>query len=136
MPARGFTVIEITVVLALIGTLAALGLFWTRDLFEVSSIEHEEETLVILLTQARSHAFSNKEGTHGVCYDSEEHAYVSEGIRTSISTRVHVEGLPSCSEGGVVFSALSATTTPVSITLTQEGRSVSILVNREGYIEW
>lgn len=136
MLARGFTVIEITVVLALIGMLAVLGLFWTRDLFDVGSLEREQHTLVTLFTHARAYAFSNRAGEHGVCYDHEEHAYVSDGIRTSISTRVSVAGLPSCSEGRVVFSALSATTTPVSITLTQEERSVSIFVHREGFIEW
>lgn len=137
MPGRGFTVIEISVVLALMGMLGVLGLFWTRALFDAGSLEGEQQTLVSLLTRERSYALSNRAGVHRVCYDPEEHAYVTnEDEYTRVGTSITVEGLPACKEGGVVFSALSATTTPISISLTQGERSVTIEVNREGYIEW
>lgn len=137
MPGRGFTVIEISVVVALVGILGVLGLFWSRELFDTGSLESEQQTLVSMLTRARSYAFSNRTGVHGVCYNEAEHAYLTnEDEYMRVSTRIRVEGLPTCEEGGVVFSPLSATTSPVLITLTQEERSVTIWVNREGYIEW
>lgn len=137
MLAKGFTVIEVTVVLALVGMLCALGLFWTRELFDRESLESEQHTLVALITRARSYAFSNRTGVHSVCYDPLHHAYVTEQEeRTRISRSIGVEGLPACAEGGLVFTNLAATATPVSITLSHQERRASVEVNREGYIEW
>lgn len=137
MPGRGFTIIEVSVVIALVGMLALFGLFWSREMFDTGSLEGEQHALVSLLNRARSYAFSNREGVHGVCYDPEEHAYVTEEDEyTRMSRSITVEGLPTCEEGGVVFSALSATSAPALITLSQRERSVTIRVNHEGYIEW
>ena len=145
-PNKGFTVLEITISLALIGVIAALGLFVSTRLFATADIESERSTLVTLLMRARSHALASYGGvSHGACYDANEHAYISftgvydeDGSREemAVGNNTQVAGLPTCADGGLLFSVRSATTTPAMITLTQGTESLDVEVNREGFIDW
>lgn len=142
---NGFTIIEIMISLALVGGVAVLGLFWSRDLFEIEGLEGDTKTLATILMRARNHSLSNLDGVpHGVCYDDEYHLYLSfadtpkdESAETfSLGRNVEIVGLPDCSDGGILFTQLSATTTLTQITLTKEMRSKTIEINQQGLITW
>jgi prepilin-type N-terminal cleavage/methylation domain-containing protein len=140
---RGFTLIEIIVVIAIFTMIMSLGLFMTFDTYRGFSSRSERDTVVSLLTSARSAAMANINQTSwGICYIAPNYitfrgTTCTAGAATNIAVPtgggVAVAGLylP-----GVVFTQLSGTTTATTTTITQNGRTSTITVNYEGTITW
>ena len=122
--ARGFTLIEILVVVAIFTILASLGLFMTMDAYRATSSRSERDIVVSLLEQARSRAMNNYEGTTwGVCYLAPNYEIFSGNDCAAGSSRI-------------IFSQLAGTTTAIDIPITQNGRTDIISINHEGTINW
>lgn len=140
MRAKGFTLVEIVITIALVSIILGLGLFASQELYRRQGLSHEVDALAVLLIRARDYSLTGLENApHGVCLT--EDAFVlfdSPGTieMTSRHAAVRVEGLPGCSDGGIVFSLLSATTTDSVITLTEGERAATIEINREGMVRW
>lgn len=137
---RGFTLIEILLVLAIMSVLLGLGLFATVEGYKGSVSRSEREMVVSLLERARSRAMANvAQSPWGLCYMAPNYllfkggACVTDGSSETLAagSGVEVIGLD-----GVAFAQLSGTTTGANITIKQNGRNEAITINHEGTIVW
>ena|SRR3989344_885912 len=146
---KGFTLIEIIVAVAILVTLLALGLFISLDVYRGYTYRSERATVVALLTRARSHAIANiNQSPWGLCEDAAGGSYILfrgagysasafVGEEVPVAPAGQVTGLPACAPGsGIVFSALSGTTTAATITVQQSTGPATITINDEGTIIW
>jgi prepilin-type N-terminal cleavage/methylation domain-containing protein len=143
---RGFTLIEILIVTAIMTLVAGLGLFMGLDSYRRSQLRNEEGSLVGLLERARNRAMNNfLEMPHGVHFDSSPPEFVLfEGASYAASdpaTREAVSRNAGITVNGftdVVFDELSGDANPASTTISlYDGtRSVTIAINAEGQINW
>ncbi len=141
---RGFTLIEILVVIAIVTMLMALGLFMSLDSYRSSLSRSDRDQVVSLLQKARSRSMANiNQASWGVCYISPNYilfrgsactAGASTNEAIGASNGVSVTGLADVSP--VVFTQLSGTTTSATVVVTQQGKSATININDEGTISW
>jgi len=140
----GFTLIEILIALSIMTAVMLLGVYLGLDALHASYSRSERDTLVSLLTQARSRSMANiDESAWGVCVSGSEYVVFEgsacdEGAATSESTPLgpgaSVSGIPQATP--VIFTAVSGTATPAAITVTQQGRTSAVSINYEGAIIW
>ena len=140
---RGFTLVEIVVVLAIFGLLVGLGLFMSMDAYRGFNFRSERDVVVSELQRARSHAMANRYGkAWGVCYIAPDYivfrgtacvAGASTNELLSAAPSVTITGL---NPPGVVFSQLSGATTATTIQITQDNRTTTVSINHEGTINW
>jgi prepilin-type N-terminal cleavage/methylation domain-containing protein len=138
---RGFTLIEVVIVIALVSVIATFGLLLSMDAYRGFSFRSERDIVVSLLTRARSAAMANMYNTPwGVCISGGTYvvfrgttcAVGGTSEQTPISAGVSVSGLTT----PVVFYQVGGTTTPTTITITQNAKSSNITINYEGAIIW
>jgi prepilin-type N-terminal cleavage/methylation domain-containing protein len=142
---RAFSLIEVLVVLGVFAAVAAFSLFMGIDAIARGSALSERDTLVSLLTSARTAGLANiNERPHGVRIDA-THFTRFEGVSYDSfpSTRKSVPRNAAVSVSGpalpvdIVFSQLAATTTGyATITLTEAPASYTVDINSMGRIEW
>lgn len=145
----GFTLIEIVVALTILITILGLGLFVSLDVYRGYTYRSERATVLALLTRARSHAMANiDQSPWGVCEDPGGGTYKlfrGEGYAASalvdesvpVAPAGQVSGLPPCTSGaGIVFTELTGTTSPATITVQQTGGPQTITINDEGTTFW
>ncbi len=126
---RGFTLVEILVVVAIFTGLAGLGLFMAFNSYGSAASRSERDTVVSLLAKARGRAMNNYYGAAwGVCYLGPNYVIFRDA--------------PPCVAGSptVIFEQLTGKLvpqTPVTITITQPNHPDSIIfINNEGTINW
>ncbi len=150
---KGFTLIEILVVVAIMGLLLSVGLITSFDSYRGYSFRSERAVLVSVLEKARSRAMSNIfETKHGVCYIAPNYIiFRGPSCNPSASTNEIIPGNATISVTGldqsnpIVFNQLSGNlyhvppyfpTEEIQITVTQDNRSSIIKINNEGTINW
>ena len=149
---KGFTLIEIVLVIALLSFLMSMGLFFDTHSYRRFSFTGEQSLLVSLLSRVRSEAMANVDGkAHGLCLTNDSHEYIlfegdfysagnPKNISVSGNKDVSVSASPNtflCSSGqGVVFSQLTGNALPVDIVLSQNNRTSTTSINHEGTIIW
>ena len=155
MNCRGFTLIEILVVIGILGMMLAVGLVMNMQNYSAFARHSEHDVLVSILGSARSRAMAHSyEVPWGVCFDDAAKQYVlfrgetySAAATTNeplpASAGIVVSGMPLCSSGtGVVFAALTGnlvpqlmpTTSEITIVLTQNTETSTITINNAGRI--
>lgn len=144
---RGFTAIEVAIAVGIFSLVIALGLFMSMETYRGTMARSERDEIVSLLSKARSRSMNNISQTRwGFCFDDTAKQYVlfrdtfgtsnesipvgGGAVATSTPTGV------SCSEGGVLFSQLSATTSDIVVHVYEQGRYADIAINHEGRIDW
>lgn len=145
---RGFTLIEIIVVVAILGIIAALGLLMSFESFRGASFRSERDTMVSALQKARSDAMANiKQSPWGVHYDASAHTYTifrGTSYASGASDNAVIDGNPGATVSpsplpDVVFTQLSGTTSGAfSATIAENGHTTNppVSVNYEGTIDW
>lgn len=146
---RGFTLMEMLVVIGLIGVIGAMSMFMDINNFRGSAFRSEVSTLGTSLQTARADSFNNiNQKKHGVAihpggYDG---YVIFEG--DSYATRDTAKDIPIKSSYGVTFSVASPTEVifdqldartidgDITITDPQRGMSATININNEGKISW
>lgn len=144
----GFTLLEILIVIAIIGLIAALGLFISMDVYRGFLHRSERDTIVSLLERARSHAMANIGGSAwGFCALGGNYVvfrgtdYPTGTVETSVATSsALVTNIPYCGPNPgdvIVFAQLSGTTTPATISVQQGAApAATITINDHGTILW
>lgn len=136
---RGFTLIEVLIVLGILVVALSFGLFVGMDAYRATAARSERDALVAVLARARSRALANiDQSSWGVCVDGSEYVLFSgtdcvsgSGERVAISPGSLVTiSVP------VVFSPLAATSSNATVTIKQNGRTDAITINYEGRIDW
>lgn len=137
----GFTLIEIIVVIAIFSALVTLGLFMSMDTLRGTLHRSERDIVVSMLEKARSRALANIYQTPwGVCANAPDYIiFRGTSCTTLLSTNETIPASaanPAIFSAPIVFSQLSATTTGGTVTIVQDGRTSTIIVNHEGAIDW
>lgn len=146
---RGFTLIEIIVVIAIFSILITLGLFMSIDTFRGAFHRSEVDVIVSVLQKARSRAMNNiEQSTWGVCYLAPQYLILKNSSTCdSASAADTFAANPSVAEASkfnntpstfpiVVFSQLSGATAEKSFDVVQDARTSTISINHEGTITW
>lgn len=142
---KGFTFIEVLIVIALIGFLAVMGIIIGLDSFQRYDQRSERDLLVSLLEKARSEAVNNiGEHAHGLHFDPASPAnYVlfrgnifgsapQYDLSVPRNQAVAVSGLTD-----VVFTQLSGTPTVTPVPdIVISGVNSPVTINAEGGINW
>ena len=143
---KGFSLIEVIVVIALFAVIVSLGLLMSFESYRGATFRSERDTMVSALQKARSRAMANiDQAAWGVRYDgSPAYTYTIYKKVGSVSTDVDtIAGSKAAAISpapfSVTFSQLSGTTTGTfSATIVENGRTTSppVSVNYEGAINW
>lgn len=139
----GFTLIELTIVLAVVAIVAALGTVISLEFYRSRILDSERDQLLSILRRARIAAMNNIYGLpHGVYFSSSTYtlfAGKSYGERDASKDEIFPRS-PVVSFAGppeIVFSPLAATSTASSTIVLGDGRTTTTLsVNYEGRISW
>ncbi len=142
--ARGFTLVEVLVVVALVSMVIAGGVAVSLSGISRASIASERAQLVSLLTTTRSRALANIHALPQGIRINENTYVLFEGSSWSASsneTHVSIDRSSSVTVSGaaeVVFIPLSADVVQgdVVLTMSQGSMSHTISVLRSGQIEW
>ncbi|OGG47385.1 hypothetical protein A2671_01025 [Candidatus Kaiserbacteria bacterium RIFCSPHIGHO2_01_FULL_49_13] len=144
--AKGFTVIELLIVLAIATLISSIGLIYGYDTFTRSSVRSQEDTLGRLLQTARARAISNvNQSPHGVHIDPDKYVLFSgltydpldpENEPFPRNSSVIISTDPS-GMNNFVFAQLSGDASPTgTIVLNASGQNYNIVINSEGGIDW
>jgi Tfp pilus assembly protein FimT len=148
---RGFTLVEMLVVIGLLILVASLSLFIDHNNYRTDAFRAEKSMLVTLLQKARADALNNIDRIpHGVAFfppDNPDAYVVFEGVSYAASAPATREAFAAsygitfapASPREIVFAQLSAATAydgDIVISDPQRGLSAAISINREGMIGW
>jgi prepilin-type N-terminal cleavage/methylation domain-containing protein len=141
---RGFTLIEIVIVVAILSMLMGVGLFMSMDSYRGALSRSERDTIVSLLLRARSRSMANIfNSSWGVCYVAPNYMLFRGTVCDPTATtnealpagkNVTITGLAQASP--VVFTQLSGSTVAATVTVVQSGKTSTISINHEGAIIW
>ena len=144
---KGFTLIEIIVVLAILTFIVSFGLIIDLNFFKSNILRAEQSVIVSTLEKARSRSVSNMfESAHGFCYVAPN--YIVFRDRTTClpvgaadevipaNTTIASNPLTTFSPGTIIFSQIAGTTTDATIHITDGLKSADITINNEGTIVW
>lgn len=141
---RGFTLIEILVVVAIIGIIVSLAATADLNTLKGDTFRAEESTIVSMLTLARSRAMNNMfETSHGVCYVAPNYVIFQGSTCDSAASTSELTpaNISIASNGSTIFPAfvfnrLTGNTTNGVIHITDGVKSADIILNNEGTINW
>ncbi|MDO8443050.1 MAG: prepilin-type N-terminal cleavage/methylation domain-containing protein [bacterium] len=140
---RGFTLIEVMIVVGILAGLAGLGLFVSVDLYKSYTFYSERNIVISIIQKARNQSLVNiNESKHGVYLESGRYTifqgenYVS---RNAVYDEI-IEAGPTISRTGlteIVFDQLNGNPNITgNITLSEGLRSSIISIENEGRINW
>jgi prepilin-type N-terminal cleavage/methylation domain-containing protein len=130
--AKGFTLLEVIIVIAIVALIAGMGLVIGYDTLSRSNVHEERDLVATLLASMRAKALANiDESGHILKIEADE--YLVDGKAIARDTSVALSG-----DSEVVFEQLSgnAPACPCTITLTQDSKTQTISINEVGRIEW
>lgn len=137
---KGFTIMEVLVIVGLIAIIALFTSGIDTGAITRSNANSEANTLIELLTRARSLALNNvNENQHGVYVDASSFIlFEGDSYATAVSTQATPRNslISHTGDTEIVFTRLAGSTTPASMTLSANGVSATIDVNAEGRIDW
>lgn len=146
---NGFTLIEVTIVLGLIGVIAAFGVAMSFSSLSSTTVTQERDLFVtLLLRSTRSAAVANlEESSHGVQIDNANDRYILFNGTTYVAGAASNRVIPYTNEaidientGGntVVFEQLSGDVTVGSgtVVISNGTASQEIIIRESGQIDW
>lgn len=141
---RGFTLIEIVLVIAIMGILAAATTPYTVSFYKRFQLDSERNKFVSLLRQARTMSMAGENSQiHGI-YITSSQFIIFEGA--TYATRDSTKDQTFSRESGVTisgsgypefkFNYLTGKTASKSWTLDNTTKNAKVTVNSEGRIDW
>jgi len=153
---KGFTLIEILVVVVIIGLILSMGLITSFDSYRGYTFRSERAVLVSTLEKARSHAINNvclgsgctTGKPHGVHIGPSEYVIFQGATYLTRDTAVdnviaRNSAIQITGPSEVIFDQLTGDLKPqlfptaeIEITITQDNRISTTTINNEGTINW
>ena len=148
----GFTLIEIIISIAILGIIAALGLFISMDFAKGYNFRSEKNVVVSLLQKARGESLNNIDQTrHGVHFQASPLKYIIFECPTAtpqcasytsnsndlvIDPSYNVSITNPSLPFDVIFNQLDGTSNALAIVVDDGTKSYTISINAEGRIDW
>ena len=140
---RGFTLIEILIVIALIGFIISLGNVVNIDFYSREVRLSEQATLISILQKARSDAMNNIHTTsHGVHIDNDTYTFFEgTNYNSNESTNQAIKRNPNITISGlenIVFEQLSGNTENTGTIILEDTNNIEKFINikANGLIDW
>ena len=142
---KGFTFIEIIVVLGIFAILASVGLFVSFDFYRSYAFRSERNIVISILQKARAQALNNiNQEPHGVKFLSNSYVIFQgadyEDLLRDTSFDEAIDAANSVAHSGldeVVFEQLSGDASASGEIILSDGvRTVGISINNEGRTSW
>ena len=141
---RGFTLIEILVVVGIFAILATYALFLSMDFYRRYSFRSERDILVNVLQRTRTRALSNiNASAHGVRIEPGQYTIFQGSYNTSPdyevikpNYNVTITTPVSPSPLDIIFQPLTGDTATTSVTLSSDLNHSTIWINPEGRISY
>ena len=145
---KGFSLIEILVVIGMLAIVGSFGLFLSMESFQHSIFKNDRDLLIDALYKARAQSVNNM--CFGTCSGGQPHGvHIGNGAYTVFQGLSYTAGDPqnevTAANPGttvtgatdIVFDRISGITTPVTLTVTSvNGQTSTISVRTEGGIGW
>lgn len=141
---KGFTFIEIIMVVAILMALAGLGLIFGIDFYKTYSLDTERNVVSSLLQKARSRAQNNfNQSPHGVYFQSNNYYIIFQGASYALrnvdydqlipkNQAINISGISE-----IIFGQLSGDSQIAgNVILNNNKRTLIISINNEGGINW
>ncbi len=142
LAAKGFTAIELILVIGILAVILALGLPVAWNFYLGYQIEVERDNLVALLREARTLSMVNwNESDHGLYFDN-NNFIVFEGSSFASRNAAQDRNIPRsptvqvAGPSELIFGELSGRAATSKYTLTSGARSRTVDVNAEGMVDW
>jgi prepilin-type N-terminal cleavage/methylation domain-containing protein len=158
-PDKGFTLVEIVIVIAILAVIFSLGMFISFDVYKSYSFRSEKSVILSVLQKARSRALANVNQTrHGVRFESSPARYIifecplassQCSNYTASSSDIIVDAARQISfippspnlPFTIIFEQLSGDCVnclnPETVIAVSDGvRSYTVTINSEGMISW
>lgn len=146
MSPKGFTLIEIIIVLAIFIAIIGFGMTIDWHAFQRDTFSSEEATIVALLSKARSLAMANvSESGYGLCYKEPDYIIFrkidgvcqnSKPANEASPANKNIASNTSTAFPVIIFDRLTGNTAGGTIHLTDGVKSADIVINNEGTINW
>ena len=144
---KGFTLIEILIVIAIVGLVLSFGMGIDLSAFRRNTFQAEEATIVSVLERARSRAMANlSDDAHGVCYVDPNYVIFEEddGCNDAapaselVSANTNIASHPLTTFPIIIFDQLTGNRSTVDDTIHIEDgiKLEDIIINEEGTINW
>ncbi len=141
---RGFTLIEILLVITLVALIFAFSSALGFDSFRRNYLKTEQDTLVSILQKARSQAINNiNNKKHGFYFNGTDYvifegdSFVSPQPQDLVIQKNPSITITPGSLTEVVFDQLTGNANPVGDIVLSDGiSSITISINQEGRINW
>jgi len=141
---KGFTFIEIIMVVAILMALAGLGLIFGIDFYKTYSLDTERNVVSSILQKARSRAQNNfNQSSHGVYFQSDNYYVIFQGVSYVSRDVAYDQLIPknqALSISGIsetIFEQLNGDSQIAGDVILNNNRRTSIIsINNEGGINW
>ncbi len=147
---RGFTLTELLIVIALMGSIFAFGTVMSmRSIARSSVIEERDLFVSLLLSGTRAHAMANvEESDHGIYIDNTNKKYVlftgdtysasDPDNRVTSFTNSDLSITNSSGDSTIIFEALSGDVIDGAGTISISGNDITqeIIISEVGQINW
>ncbi len=140
---KGFTLVELLVVMGIFTVLAGLGLFVSMGFYRSYSYSTQTGLLVSALQRSRSRSMNNINATlHGVHVDATTYTMFQGATYAPADPNneasVFASGVTSLTSADVIFTQLSGSLTsgPLTMVITDGIHTSTISFNNEGRISW
>lgn len=139
-PDKGFTFVEVFVVVAIMAIIVSLGLVLSMDFYRAYAFSYEKDLIVALLRQVRSKAMANiSQSSHGITFNSANHEYeiLEDGL--AVQTFRANDALSITWPTAVIFNQLEGACPTCNLTiinLSGLGKTSEITINNEGRIDY
>lgn len=138
---RGFTLVEIIVVMAIFSALAVMAAFFDSTFYRGNSFGTDYDVFVAVVQRVRAKAINNiNESKHGVYIDSDKYVlFEGDDYGSAVATEEisRNENIAIAGASEIVFSQLSGDSNfSGSVILSDGFRTATMLINDEGQINW
>ena len=146
---RGFSLIEILVVIGVMGAIFTFGMVINMNAFTENTLQNEESKLISALERARSHAMANMfQSSFAICYISSNYIISYDNACDGFGSDEIIPANTNIAKASnfstifptIIFTRLSGIVSipppPITIIITDGNKSTNITINNEGAINW